>query len=62
MKRLLDTNAYLDLLRGDERVVHHVKQSTHIVMSSIVVGELMYGFRRGSRFVENRERLESHSR
>lgn len=58
MKRLLDTNAYSDLLRGDERVVHHVKRSTHLVMSSIVVGELMYGFRRGSRFAENRERLD----
>ena len=58
MKRLLDTNAYSDLLRGDDRVVQQVKRSTHLVMSSIVVGELMYGFRRGSKFEENRETLD----
>lgn len=58
MKRLLDTNVYSDMLRGDARVVEEVGRSTHLFMSSIVVGELMYGFRRGSRLAENRELLE----
>ena len=58
MKRLLDTNAYSDLLRADAQVVKHVEQSTHLFMSSIVVGELLYGFRRGSRLRANRDLLE----
>jgi len=62
MKRLLDTNAYSDLLRGDPRVVDIVKQSSHLFMSSIVVGELLYGFRRGRRWQKNREELDDFLR
>ena len=58
MKRLLDTNVYSDLIRGDARVVEEVGRSTHLFLSSIVIGELLFGFRRGSRLVENRALLE----
>jgi len=50
---LLDTNAYSDLKRGQDRVVEIVRRSQRVLFSPIVVGELVYGFRRGTRLEQN---------
>ena len=53
MRVLLDSNAYSMLMRGHEQVAEIVRSSEEILLSAVVVGELMYGFRRGSRFERN---------
>ncbi len=58
MKILLDTNAYSALRRGHEAVVDAVRQSERVLFSSIVAGELLFGFRNGSRVDENTRALE----
>ena len=59
MKALLDTNAYSELRRGHAGVAGYVRRSEQVLLSAIVVGELLYGFRRGGRFGENRRDLEA---
>ncbi len=59
MKILLDTNAYSALMRGRPEVAAQVRKAEHVLMSTIVVGELMFGFRNGTRFQQNIDLLES---
>lgn len=59
MRRLLDTNAYSAFKRGHPDVVQLVRQSEEILLSSVVVGELLFGFRNGSRFERNRTELDA---
>ena len=59
MKLLLDTNAYSALMLGSQAVTREVRRAERIYLSSIVVGELLYGFRNGTRYSENRSQLES---
>jgi tRNA(fMet)-specific endonuclease VapC len=56
---LLDTNAYSALKRGAEDVGAMVRAAETIVMPTVVVGELLYGFRRGSRYERNLRELRS---
>lgn len=58
MKLLLDTNAYTALFRGHESVAARVRRAEHVLVSAIVVGELLFGFRNGSRYETNNEELE----
>jgi len=58
MKVLLDTNAYSQLMRGDPQVSMLVRRSEGVTMSMVVIGELLYGFRYGRRYAENRAQLE----
>lgn len=58
MKIALDTNAYSALMRGHQSVAAMVRRSELVLVPSIVAGELLYGFRVGSRFEENAARLE----
>jgi tRNA(fMet)-specific endonuclease VapC len=53
MRRLLDTNAYVELLKGDEQVARVVRASEELVFSMVVVGELLFGFRNGNRYDKN---------
>ena len=53
MRVLLDSNAYSLLMRGNDRVADLVRGAEEVLLSAIVVGELMYGFRRGTRFSRN---------
>ena len=53
MRVLLDSNAYSRLMRGDDQTAVVVRGATEILMSAVVVGELLYGFRNGSRFDSN---------
>ena len=59
MRVLLDSNAYSRLMRGDEQTAAVVRGATDILMSAVVIGELLYGFRNGSRFDRNVADLRS---
>jgi len=54
---LLDTNAYSDLKRGITSVAEVVRGAESILFSVVVVGELLYGFRSGSRYAKNLREL-----
>jgi tRNA(fMet)-specific endonuclease VapC len=54
---ILDTNAYVAFKRGLEVVVDRVRNAHHIVFSTVVAGELMFGFRHGARTARNMEEL-----
>lgn len=58
MKYVLDTTAYSELLRGHEEVAKVLKSATEIFIPQVVIAELHYGFRLGSKQSEN-ERLLS---
>jgi len=58
MRVLLDTCAYSELRRGHPEVAALVRRSQRVFISSIVVGELLFGFRLGSRFLANATELE----
>ena len=53
MKLLLDSNAYSHLKRGHRRVADLVLGAEEILLPAFVVGELLYGFRKGARFERN---------
>ena len=59
MRVLLDSNAYSRLMRGDDQTVAVVRDATEVLMSAVVIGELLYGFRNGSRFDRNATDLRS---
>lgn len=59
MKVALDTSAYSALMRGHREVASLVRRSEAVLLPAIVAGELLYGFRFGSRFEENAARLEA---
>jgi tRNA(fMet)-specific endonuclease VapC len=58
VKVLLDTNAYTGFKRGHPEVVEHIRRSVGILLSTIVAGELLFGFHHGTRFGHNRADLE----
>ena len=53
MRLLLDTNAYSELARGHSTVAGLVREAEALLLSAVVVGELLGGFRRGTRWEEN---------
>ena len=53
MKLLLDTNAYVGFKSGHSEIVDYLTMADLILISPIVSGELMFGFRNGSRFDQN---------
>ena len=59
MRILLDSNGYSRLMRGDSQTAAVVRDATEILMSAVVIGELLYGFRNGSRFDRNAADLRS---
>ena len=59
MRVLLDSNAYSNLKRGHHRIVEIVRDSEAILLPLVVIGELLYGFRNGSR--QNRNTRELHA-
>ena len=59
MRILLDSNAYSMLMRGDDQTAAVVRDATEILMSAVVIGELLFGFRNGSRFDLNAAGLRS---
>ena len=59
MRILLDANAYSRLEKGEDGLADLVRRADEVLLSVIVLGELMYGFRRGSRFEENLAKLRA---
>ena len=53
----LDTNAVIDFLEGDEALVQLVRKGyEELLLSSVVVGELLFGARNSARVDDNLER------
>ena len=46
-------------MRGSEVVVKETRRSERVYFSSIVAGELLYGFRNGNRYADNRSQLSA---
>ena len=46
-------------MRGHQDVTARIRAAESVLLSSIVVGELLFGFRNGSRYEQNRTQLES---
>lgn len=58
MKVLLDTDAYSALRRGHPDTAGVVRGSEEILLSTVVAGELLYGFRSRNRYETNRQGLD----
>jgi predicted nucleic acid-binding protein len=59
MKLVLDTNIYCDYAEGIPNVVDYMAiHGEDIFLPSIVVGELTYGFMKGSRQIFNERKLQ----
>lgn len=59
MNILCDTNSITALRLGNEEVLDAFEMSDKIFLSVIVMGELLSGYKNGSRFDENMKFLES---
>lgn len=59
MKVILDTNAYSALMRGHVEVARRVRGAEQVVLSTVVIGELLFGFRLGARLRKNTQELEA---
>lgn len=55
---MIDTNVYVAFKRNHEAVVDLLRRAEFIGISTVVLGELLAGFRCGTRAVENRRELE----
>jgi len=58
MKLILDTNVYVGFKLGYTELVEYLVQAGSIIISPIVLGELIFGFRCGARFNKNMEELD----
>lgn len=56
-KILIDTNIYSGALRGAPAVVAILRKAERIAISSISIGELLSGFKGGTREQKNRDEL-----
>jgi len=57
VKLLLDTCAYSGFRRGVPSVVEKISGSDSVLISPVMLGELLFGFRKGAKFEENMRRL-----
>jgi predicted nucleic acid-binding protein len=55
---LIDTNIYPYAMKGDPDTVSVLQQASEIAICSISIGELLSGFKGGSREQENRKELD----
>jgi tRNA(fMet)-specific endonuclease VapC len=53
MKILLDTTAYVAFKQNHADVVDYIVRAERIFFSPVVLGELMFGFRSGTRYKDN---------
>ena len=56
-RALIDTNIYSLAMRGDAVVIEQLRQLDDIGFSVVSLGELLVGFRGGSRETQNRSEL-----
>jgi len=59
MRVCLDTSAYSAFKRGHEEAVDLLQRAEEIVLPAVVLGELLAGFRIGSRDRANRRELDA---
>ena len=59
VKLIVDTSAYTAFKRNHQRVVEALLQGDQVLISPIVLGELYFGFRRGSHLQKNVAELSS---
>ena len=52
-KIMLDTNAYSNLLKGNTRILQILEEAETVYFSVIVIAELLYGFKLGSKEKDN---------
>ncbi|MFW5975640.1 MAG: type II toxin-antitoxin system VapC family toxin, partial [Desulfosalsimonas sp.] len=57
MKLILDTNAYVGFKLNNKEIVEYLIRADKILISPVVLGELMFGFRSGSRYKTNMAEL-----
>jgi tRNA(fMet)-specific endonuclease VapC len=57
MKYLFDTTAYSALLRGRKDIANLLNSAEEILIPNIVIAELQYGFRLGTKGAENEKLL-----
>ncbi len=55
---LLDTSAYVGFKKGDAELLKTMATAVKIYFSTIVLGEVMFGFRHGSKFNQNMIELD----
>lgn len=59
MKRLLlDTSAYSNLMRGNKEIAILLDEADEVLLSAIVFGELLAGFKNGSKEQQNKAVLK----
>jgi len=58
VKIVLDTNAYCLCDTGHEQALEMLDRATVLFLPTIVLGELYYGFKYGTRLEKNLDRLE----
>lgn len=59
MKRvLLDTSAYSNLMRGNKQITETLDEADEVFLSSIVIGELLAGFKIGAKEHDNKSVLK----
>ena len=56
-KVLIDTNIYSLAMKGEDSVTHLLRKIDQVGFSAISIGELLSGFKAGSRETKNREEL-----
>lgn len=59
MRILLDTSAYSKLVRGHQQLAELARGADEVLFSSIVFGELLFGYRLGRHFERNLGTLQS---
>jgi tRNA(fMet)-specific endonuclease VapC len=57
VKLLLDTSAYSGFRRGVLSVVEKISGCDSVLISPVMLGELLYGFRKGGKFEQNMRML-----
>lgn len=59
MRILLDSNAYSEFMRGNRHAREIVRAAEEILVSAVVLGEQLYGFRQGVRLGQNLAEIRS---
>lgn len=57
MGLVLDTSAYIALLGNNPAIARHARRADVIFLPAVVFGELLFGYHKGNRLEENRQRL-----
>lgn len=57
MSPVLDTSAYIAFVKNHPSVVKCFRQAENLIVPTIVLGELLYGYHKGTRLVENKATL-----